>query len=128
MTTDDIYLEELKGTECAYVRVQKGGKKTSDILMDMSDIIKATTFLTKMCWGSDDFGSVRPVHWIVSLLGSEVAPVKLLNVVAGRETQGHRFLGGNVVLANIDDCEEALKSQRVIADADERRGMTLNRI
>lgn len=128
MTTDDIYFEELKGTEYAYVHVQKEGKKASDILMGMSDIVKAMTFPTKMRWDSHDFEFVRPIHWMVSLLGSEVVPVKLLDVVAGRKTQGHRFLGDSVVLANADDYEEALKSQYVIADADERKGMILNQI
>ena len=128
MTTDDIYFEELKGTEYAYIHVQKEGKKASDILMGMSDIIKAMTFPTKMRWDSHDFEFVRPIHWMVSLLGSEVVPVQLLDVVAGRKTQGHRFLGDSVVLANADDYEEALKSQYVIADADERKGMILNQI
>lgn len=128
MTTDDIYFEELKGTEYAYVHVQKEGKKASDILMGMSDIVKAMTFPTKMRWGSYDFEFVRPIHWMVSLLGSEVVPAKLLDVVAGRKTQGHRFLGDSVVLANADDYEEALKSQYVIANADERKGMILNQI
>ena len=50
MTTDDIYFEELKGTEYAYVHVQKEGKKATDILLGMSDIIKAMTFPTKMRW------------------------------------------------------------------------------
>ena len=129
MTTDDIYFEELKGTEYAYVHVQKEGKKAEDILMGMSDIVKDMNFPTKMRWGaSGDFEFVRPIHWMVSLLGSEVIPVKLLDIVAGRKTQGHRFLGDSVVLANADDYEEALKSQYVIADADERKGMILNQI
>ena len=44
--------------------------------MGMSDIVKAMTFPTKMRWGSYDFEFVRPIHWMVSLLGSEVVPVK----------------------------------------------------
>lgn len=128
MTTDDIYFEELKGTEYAYVHVQKEGKKATDILLGMSEIVKAMTFPTKMRWGSYDFEFVRPIHWMVSLLGSDVVPVKLLDITAGRKTQGHRFLGDSVVLANADDYEEALKSQYVIADADERKGMILNQI
>ena len=129
MTTDDIYFEELKGTEYAYVHVQKEGKKAEDILMGMSEIVEAMNFPTKMRWGaSGDFEFVRPIHWMVSLFGSEVIPVKLLDIVAGRKTQGHRFLGDSVVLANADDYEEALKSQYVIADADERKGIILNQI
>lgn len=128
MSVDDIYFEELKGTEYAYVHVQKEGKKAADILMGMSDVVKAMTFPTKMRWGSYDFEFIRPIHWMVSLLGSEVIPVKILDVVAGRKTQGHRFLGDSVVLANADDYEEALKSQYVIADATERKDIIRDQI
>ena len=128
MTTDDIYFEELKGTEYAYVHVQKEGKKATDILLGMSDIIKAMTFPTKMRWDSNDFEFVRPIHWLVSLFGSDVVPVKILDITAGRKTQGHRFLGDSVVLANADDYEDALKDQYVIANAEERKDMIVNQM
>ena len=128
MTTDDIYFEELKGTEYAYVHVQKEGKKASDILLGMSDIIKAMTFPTKMRWDSNDFEFVRPIHWLVSLFGSDVITVKILDITAGRKTQGHRFLGDSVVLANADDYEDALKDQYVIANAEERKDMIVNQM
>lgn len=128
MTTDDIYFEELKGTEYAYVHVQKEGKKATDILLGMSDIIKAMTFPTKMRWDSNDFEFVRPIHWLVSLFGSDVVPVKILDITASRKTQGHRFLGDSVVLANADDYEDALKDQYVIANAEERKDMIVNQM
>lgn len=128
MTTDDIYFEELKGTEYAYVHVQKEGKKASDILLGMSEIIKAMTFPTKMRWDSNDFEFVRPIHWLVSLFDNEVIPVKILDITAGRKTEGHRFLGDSVVLANADDYEDALKDQYVIANAEERKDMIVNQM
>lgn len=128
ITTDDIYFEELKGTEYAYVHVQKEGKKASDILLGMSDIIKDMTFPTKMRWDSNDFEFVRPIHWLVSLYDSDVIPVKILDITAGRKTEGHRFLGDSVVLANADDYVEALKDQFVIVDAKERKDMIVNQM
>ncbi|CCI85602.1 glycyl-tRNA synthetase beta subunit [Lactobacillus pasteurii DSM 23907 = CRBIP 24.76] len=128
MTTDDIYFEELKGVEYAYIHIQKEGKKASDILLGMSDIIKEMTFPTKMRWGANDFEFVRPIHWLVSLFGSEVIPVKILNITAGRKTQGHRFLGDSVVLASADDYVDALKDQFVIVDAKERKTLISNQI
>ncbi|WEV50328.1 glycine--tRNA ligase subunit beta [Lactobacillus sp. ESL0731] len=128
MTTDDIYFEELKGTEYAYVHVKQEGKKASDILLGMSDIIKAMTFPTKMRWDSHDFEFVRPIHWLVSLFGSDVIPVKILDITAGRKTEGHRFLGDSVVLANADDYEDALKDQFVIVDAGERKEMIVQQM
>lgn len=128
MTADDIYFEELKGTEYAYVHVQKEGKKASDILLGMSDIIKDMTFPTKMRWDSNDFEFVRPIHWLVSLFGNDVVPVKILDITAGRKTQGHRFLGDSVVLASADDYVDALKDQFVIVDAKERQDMIVNQM
>ncbi len=128
MTTDDIYFEELKGTEYAYVHVQKEGKKTSSILLGMSEIVKAMTFPTKMRWDSNDFEFVRPIHWLVSLFGNEVVPVKILDITAGRKTEGHRFLGDSVVLANSSDYEDALKDQFVIVDATKRRNMIVDQM
>lgn len=128
MSTDDIYFEELKGTEYAYVHVQKEGKKAADILLGMSDIIKAMTFPTKMRWDSHDFEFVRPIHWLVSLFGSDVIPVKILDITAGRKTEGHRFLGDSVVLANSADYEDALKDQFVIVDAKKRKEMIVDQM
>lgn len=128
VSVDDIYFEELKGTEYAYVHIQKEGKKASDILLGMSDIIKAMTFPTKMRWDSHDFEFVRPIHWLVSLYGNDVIPVKILDITAGRKTEGHRFLGDSVVLANADDYEDALKNQFVIVDAKERKDMIVHQI
>ncbi|RMC24345.1 MULTISPECIES: glycine--tRNA ligase subunit beta [unclassified Lactobacillus] len=128
MTTDDIYFEELKGTEYAYLHIQKEGKLASEILLQMSDVIKAMTFPTKMRWHTNDFEFIRPIHWIVSLFGNDVIPVKLLDITAGRKTYGHRFLGESIVLAKTSDYEDALKDQFVIVDANKRKEMIVDQI
>ena len=94
----------------------------------MSEIVKAMTFPTKMRWDSNDFEFVRPIHWLVSLFGNEVVPVKILDITAGRKTEGHRFLGDSVVLANSSDYEDALKDQFVIVDATKRRNMIVDQM
>lgn len=128
MSADDIYFQELKGVEYAYVHVQKEGKSAKDILLGLDEVVKAMTFPTKMRWDSRDFEFVRPIHWLVALYGSEVVPVKLLDITAGRKTAGHRFLGDSVVLANADDYVEALRNQYVIVDAAERKDMIVSQI
>ncbi|RMC41469.1 glycine--tRNA ligase subunit beta [Lactobacillus sp. ESL0233] len=128
MSVDDIYFEELKGVEYAYVHVKKTGKKASEILLNMNKVVKAMTFPTKMRWAANDFEFIRPIHWIVSLFGNEVIPVKLLDITAGRKTEGHRFLGDSVVLANTGDYEDALKDQFVIVDATKRKEMIVTQM
>ena len=128
MSVDDIYFQKIKDVEYAYIHVKKEGKKATEILLGMDQIVKELAFPTKMRWGNYDLEFVRPIHWIVSLLGSEIIPVKILDIVAGRKTYGHRFLGESLVLATSDDYESALKSQFVIADANQRKNMILSQI
>lgn len=128
MSVDDIYFQKIKDVEYAYIHVKKEGKKATEILLGMDQIVKELAFPTKMRWGNYDLEFVRPIHWIVSLFGSEIIPVKILDIVAGRKTYGHRFLGESLVLATSDDYESALKSQFVIADANKRKNMILSQI
>ncbi|MCT7734377.1 MAG: glycine--tRNA ligase subunit beta [Lactobacillus iners] len=128
MSIDDIYFQKIKDVEYAYIHVKKEGKKATEILLGMDQIVKELAFPTKMRWGNYDLEFVRPIHWIVSLFGSEIIPVKILDIVAGRKTYGHRFLGESLVLATSDDYESALKSQFVIADANQRKNMILSQI
>jgi glycyl-tRNA synthetase beta chain len=52
-------------------------------------IPKVMTYQLADGWSSVSF--VRPAHKLVALHGSEVVPVSVLGLNAGRETQGHRF-------------------------------------
>jgi glycyl-tRNA synthetase beta chain len=67
---------------------------------------------------------VRPAQRLLALHGSEVIPIRVLGLDAGRRTQGHRFLGaGNIDLKHAADYEERLREEgRVIAGFAARRG------
>ena len=45
----------------------------------------------RMRWGSSDVEFVRPVHWVLMLLGDQVIECELLDQRAGAVTFGHRF-------------------------------------
>ncbi len=66
---------------------------------------------------------VRPVQWMVALLGDTVIPVEFAGVTAGRATFGHRILHGNepVEIAEPADYLKALEAAKVMADVEARR-------
>jgi glycyl-tRNA synthetase beta chain len=66
---------------------------------------------------------VRPVHGLVALHGSEVVPVSLLGLAAGRTTLGHRFLApGSIEIGQADGYAALLERQgMVVADFADRR-------
>jgi len=44
-----------------------------------------------MRWGSSDIEFVRPVHWVLMLLGNKVMPATILGHESSNTTKGHRF-------------------------------------
>jgi glycyl-tRNA synthetase beta chain len=67
---------------------------------------------------------VRPVHSLIALHGSEVLPLSLLGLTAGRITQGHRFLsnGEPITIDTADNYAAQLETEgRVMASAAARR-------
>ena len=73
-------------------------------------------------WSSVNF--VRPVHGVVALHGTDIVPVSVLGLHAGRETQGHRFEArvSPVLIQNADSYAAQLKDEgAVIASFAERR-------
>lgn len=125
VTTEDITFRELKGVEYIYVTKYEKGKSSFDVLTGLKEIIMSLTFPVTMRWADYDFEYIRPIHWIVALLGDEVIPFRVLDVETGRSSRGHRFLGENVEFQDADEYAAKLKEQFVIADANEREAMII---
>ncbi|MDT2759720.1 glycine--tRNA ligase subunit beta [Enterococcus xiangfangensis] len=128
LTTDAITFRELNGVEYVYVTKYIHGKESKEVLTGLLDVVKSMTFPTMMHWGDTMFEYIRPIHWIIALLDDEVIPFELLDVQTGRTTEGHRFLGNQIELANPSDYEDKLAEQFVIADAYKRQQMIVEQI
>ena len=128
VSVDDIFFKELKGTEYVYVKRFIEGKAAADVMQGMRDVAMDLKFPTMMRWGTNDFQYVRPIRWIVAMLDDQVIPFKILNIESGNVSQGHRFLGKPVELKSADDYVEALRSEKVIVDAAERKSMIRDQI
>ncbi|MQS44316.1 glycine--tRNA ligase subunit beta [Companilactobacillus mishanensis] len=128
MTADDIFFEELKGVEYAYIQKHETGKDVADVLKDITEVITSLTFPTRMRWANFDFEYIRPIHWLVSLLDSQEVPIKILDVDSGRMTRGHRFLGEDVEIDNVRDYVDDLRGQFVLVDAKERKDLISSQI
>ena len=84
-------LETDKGSWLAYKAVEKGSA-TSSLLEDLiNTALHKLPIPKRMRWGDGDAEFVRPVHWVVILLGSEVVPASILGIEAGQHSYGHRF-------------------------------------
>ena len=106
-------------------RSRQPGRSTHDLLPQI--VVEALDKLPipkRMRWGARRAEFVRPVHWIVMLLGDRVVETEILGIAAGRETRGHRFhCDTTVTIDNPSGYQLLLETQaHVIADFNERRG------
>ena len=111
-------------------RATTPGARTLDLLQAVLDEAMAGMPIPKpMRWGAHAYGFARPLHWLVALLGDDVANVETLGIRAGRETRGHRFHhDGNVTIARPLDYVETLRGAQVLVDPDERRARIIEEV
>jgi len=82
---------ETKG-EFLFFSGSRPGQDTADMLPGIvQHSLDRLPIARRMRWGSGDAEFVRPVHWVVMLLGNEVVPCSLFGLEAGNTTRGHRF-------------------------------------
>lgn len=113
-----------------YAVVHESGKKTSEILQTLlPKIICDLNFPNNMHWGNLDFKFIRPLRWIVALLGNEIIPFELANVQSGRISFGHRVLSsGEFSIDSAENYVDACEKNFVIVDQNQRRAMIIAQI
>lgn len=107
------------------------GQATADLLPAVIQAALASLPIPRrMRWGDNDAEFVRPVHWVVILLGREVVPCYIMDCNTGNESRGHRFHHPQPL--KITSARNYLKKLRekgfVIADFAERREMIRNMV
>lgn len=109
-------------TVVAGAKLADGLQKALEETLSKLPIPKVMTYQLADGWSDVNF--VRPAHGLVALHGSEVVPVSVLGLDAGRETGGHRFEAKNPVVS-ITDADSYAAQLRdegaVIASFAERR-------
>jgi glycyl-tRNA synthetase beta chain len=64
---------------------------------------------------------IRPIRWLVALLGDQVIPFEIAGLKSGSVTRGHRQLGAAAIPVTIATYESELRKNGVILSAHERR-------
>jgi glycyl-tRNA synthetase beta chain len=126
VTVDQLEtLETDKGAWLVYRAVQQGST-TTDLLPDLvSKSLSELPIPKRMRWGASKIEFVRPVHWLVMLMGNQVIDCEILGLKAGNQTRGHRFHANTqLTLSAPSDYQKILEEQgKVIACFADRRQM-----
>ena len=107
-----------------YELVKKiSGRSAAEILAEsLPGAILGIQWPKTMYW-TDRSGPrfIRPIRWLVALLGNQVIPIEIGGVKSGNVTRGHRILGASSIPVTIANYESELRKNFVILAAHERR-------
>lgn len=112
-----------KGEWLVY-KLQEQGKPTTELLPAIAEeALNRLPIPKRMRWGTSEAQFVRPVQWLLFLLGEQVVPCRLLDTDADNLTHGHRFHHPQPIrIETPAQYVEVLHKQgRVIADFNLRR-------
>ena len=116
-------IETPKGEYLAAKQILRG-KTAKAILEDcLPRAVAEIPWPRSMYWtGIKGLHFIRPIRWVVALLGSEILEVKLGDAVAGNATSGHRFLGkAEIPVKGAGDYTQKLKANYVLVRPDDRK-------
>ena len=108
-----------------HYRRDEPGKATAELIPAIfEDMLKGMDELVpkRMRWGSSDETFVRPVLWLLALLGDAVLPLTRFGLQSGRLSYGHRFHAPSAIsLSQPEQYESALKDAHVWAEVSSRK-------
>ena len=113
-----------KGEYLAATSVKAGREAAEVIAEELPKELAGIYWAKNMTWrpGRPE-RFVRPVRWMVALLGEVVVPVEFGGKTAGKVTRGHRVLAGDeaIAIGFPDEYEQTLLRAHVVADVEKRR-------
>lgn len=119
--------ENDKGASYVYAKVKRGGEQADAVLPAvLASIVVDLPAPRKMRWASESAAFVRPLAWLLALLGDRLLTLEVAGVSSGHTSLGHRFLAPEPIsIAVPDGYVGKLRAAWVEVDIDSRRTATL---
>ncbi|AHF00866.1 glycyl-tRNA synthetase [Thiomicrospira aerophila AL3] len=120
----ELFTEETdKGAWLMARQVKPGAALTSLLPGLVEQALKHLPIPKPMRWGDSAIEFVRPVHWVVLMLGDQVVPATILGLPTGNTTRGHRFHAPEEIEISLPSEYASILAEQgfVLADFDQRR-------
>ncbi|MGP0075227.1 MAG: glycine--tRNA ligase subunit beta [Bryobacteraceae bacterium] len=111
-----------KGEYFSFKKRTQGQPTAAVLSRELPQLILKIQWPKTMVWngkGTERF--IRPIRWLVALLGDQVVPFEIGGVKSGNTTVGHRVLGHRSIPVTVHDFSQKLMANGVILSAAERR-------
>lgn len=118
----ELVRKETPQGEYVYAIVREDGCDAATVLSEaFPRMIDSISFPKSMRWGWGELCFVRPIRWILALLGKEVVDFEYHGMSSGRVTWGHRTLApGPVEIVSSSEYPARLREIGVMLDPQER--------
>jgi glycyl-tRNA synthetase beta chain len=119
-----LHIVQTARGEYVAARQVVAGRPAMEILREvLPQAILEIPFPQSMRWtGGNGPRFIRPIRWLVALLGGKIIPFSLAGVAADRYSAGPRSLGkSKVPLRGVSDYRARLRANFVLAHPDDRR-------
>lgn len=111
-----------KGDFISVVKSFKGGSVKKILPEILPNVLLSIPFPKSMRWGDSDIRFARPIHWILTLFGSDVIPFAIGDIKTGNFSRGHRFMSNKTfTVKDFSDYIAKAKKAYVIVDPEERK-------
>jgi glycyl-tRNA synthetase beta chain len=110
-----------KGEYFSFAKRTQGQPTGTILAQELPNLILKIQWPKTMYWKDKATRFIRPIRWLVALLGTAVVPFEIGGVKSGNTTVGHRILGKPSISVTIQDFEDQLRTNGVILSANERR-------
>ncbi len=124
VSVDALSTESTARGEYLCYRKKTAGRTSAEILAEqLPSLILGISWPKTMYWIGGKTGPrfIRPIRWIVALLGDNVVPFEVAGVASGNITRGHRKLGTNSIPVTVENYRDSLALSGVILAATDRR-------
>lgn len=118
-----------KGEYVAALRKVEGCAAKDILAVELPELILKIYFPKTMYWtGKNGPRFIRPIRWLVAVLGEEVIPFELAGVHSGNKTMGHRGMGSGCFPVHAGNYEQQLAANGVLVSSARRRERILSGI
>ena len=127
---DEIVVRSVDGVEYVYAVVEEKGLTAAELLPDvLAGLVTGLEWPKTQRWGSGEERFIRPVRWLLALLGTKVIPFSFGEVESANLTYGHRFLSRQPIpIQAMREYKNVLRGNRVLVDQVIRRDKIVTEI
>jgi glycyl-tRNA synthetase len=114
---------DVDGVEYVGVVQQCVGRPAAEVLGGvLAEVVSGLRADTNMRWGAPGMAFIRPIRWILAVLGDEVVPFGVSTLVSGRTTRVHRAAVQPAIEVRCAAAYlDTLRRHGILADPSERR-------